>query len=84
MVEIYKQARNIEKANCDLTDNELFVSLKNYKQLEHQLQTYKDREDKLRELVKESETTYYTEDEAVGDCIVNGKDILQILNEKGE
>jgi hypothetical protein len=46
---IYKQAKNMEKANCDLTDTELFVTLSDYKKLEQQLQSYKAKEKELRE-----------------------------------
>lgn len=50
-------------------------------ELKQQLQSYKQKEDKLRELVEENKYIYYTEDEAVEDCVIDGKYILQILNE---
>ena len=78
---IYKQAKNMEKANCDLSDNELFVTLNDYKNLEQQLQAYKDKEDKLREYILENT---YENEYNIDLCTHDNKllePILQILNE---
>lgn len=88
MVEIYKQAKNMEKANCALTDNELFVTLKDYKELQQQLQAYKDKEYKLREYIDGDEVRVYN-DKRLSDSYKDGYarccvDILQILNEGKE
>ena len=51
--------------------------------LKQQLQAYKDKEDKLRELVKENEIEKVNEyhKNTYTSCLVNGYEVLQILNE---
>lgn len=82
-LDIYKQEKNIEKANCDLTDMELFVTLADYKKLEQQLQAYKDKEDKLRDALEELKKEMWQNDRTdymLGMSYVGIK-VLQILNE---
>ena len=51
--------------------------------IKQQLQVYKDKEDKLRELVKENEIEKVNEyhKNTYTSCLVNGYEVLQILNE---
>jgi hypothetical protein len=55
-VTIFRQMKNIAKG--DLEENEEFVMLKDYKDLKQQLQSYKDKEDKIRELAKDFTGSY--------------------------
>lgn len=81
----YKDKEDKYLDEIDLLKVDYAKSLENENTLRYTIKKYlkefKQKEDKLRELVKENEHTYYTEDEAVEDCVVDGKYILQILNE---
>ena len=65
-VDYYKDATR-EQIIADVVNDKDYIE-----KLKHQLQAYKDKEDKLREYIKENKYC------VVGEC---ESDILQILNE---
>ena len=65
-VDYYKDATR-EQIIADVVNDKDYIE-----KLKHQLQAYKDKEDKLREYIKENQYC------VVGEC---ESDILQILNE---
>ena len=73
--------KQLETQSLDIASQLTILELA-YKN-EQQLQAYKEKEDKLRELVKENEIEKVNEyhGNTYTSCLLNGYDILQILNE---